>query len=666
MSAVLELQGVSIAYAGASATAAAVRDVSLRISAGETYGLVGESGSGKSTIAYAALSALPEGAKVVAGRLTLAPRQPGGAVAAMVHQDPVATLNPVMTLGAQLREAVHAWRRPGRAATRSELLRVLERVGLPDPPAILSRYPHQISGGQAQRVVIAMALLAQPRLLVLDEPTTGLDATVERRVVDLIAELGRERDMAMLYISHNLGLIARVADRIGVLYAGDLVEEGPARTVLRAPRHPYTRALLDCLPRIDVKGRRRLAAIEGQIPTPDSRPPGCVFTPRCLFARPGLCDRNGVPAMVPLEAGQSARCRRLDAVAAAPPGPAAQCEAMPDPARPLLQVAALGKRYESGGLARVFGRGGGVQALVDVDLAVPTGRVVALVGESGSGKSTLARIVVGLDTASSGAGTLDAADVVHTPAARRERDLIRAVSIVFQNPDQTLNPAHSIGTSLRRALRAMGLRDRRALRARVEELLEMVRLPPAMRDARPEALSGGQRQRVAIARALAGTPRLIVADEPVSALDVSVQAAVVNLFHDIRRGRDAAILFISHDLALVRQMANHVVVLLHGQVMEEGSSDALFADPLHPYTRSLIASHHPPDPDYRPAPLPPDRREPLPRDGCPFNPACPLRIRGTCDATPPPVRSPDGARRFRCHLTPADLREVGHTTGATR
>jgi len=662
----LELKGLTVSYRGPAGWVEAVRDLSLSIGPGETYGLVGESGSGKSTVAYAALGALAENAAVTAGRILVCGQDVAaldaagldrlrGATVAMVHQEPVAALDPVMRIGPQLAEAATAHPRADRSSDRTETrracLRMLGRVGLPDPEALLRRYPHQLSGGQAQRVVIAMALLAQPRLLVLDEPTTGLDTTVERRVVDLVSELGRDGGQAMLYISHNLGLIARVADRIGVLYAGDLIEEGTARQVLTAPRHPYTRALIAALPRMD-GGTGRLHSIPGQIPSAGNRPPGCIFAPRCQHAVTGLCDRAMPPPDHPAP-GHMVRCVRQAEIGPAPPR-AVAVPATDTPQRdPLLDIVRLGKIYPAAPRRLLAPAAAPVlPALRCVSFAVGRAEIVALVGESGSGKSTLARILVGLDTASDGTARLGNADLAHTVARRRPRAVIRAVQIVFQNPEATLNPAHSVNRILSRALRRLGLRGRHTVSDRITALLDQVRLSPEVLMRRPADLSGGQRQRVAIARALAGTPDIIIADEPVSALDVSVQAAVVNLLGDLRADQGTAILLISHDLALVRHLADRVVVLLGGQVMEAGPAAQVFDAPLHPYTQSLIAAHHPPDPDHAPPPSLPEPDRPMPVAGCPFEPVCPRRL-AVCASVPPPERN-HAERTTRCHLPEAD------------
>lgn len=610
MNTVLSLDAVHVAY-GSGANV--VRGVDMVLREGETMGLVGESGCGKSTIAFAIQNYLAGNGRITSGTIAVAGiivndlREPAlramrGRIVSMVYQDPVSALNPSMRLGRQLEEAVLAHRNLSRTEARAEILRMLNRVRLPDPSTLLSRWPHQLSGGQLQRVVIAMALLAQPKLLILDEPTSGLDVTVEADVAALISEIAREAgDMAILYISHNLGLIARVADRVGVMYAGRLVEEGPVRQVLTEPAHPYTRALMACIPgNVGTSAGAPLAAIPGQVPRPENLPPGCSFAPRCGSAQVGICDTSTDVPMEPVGGADQhfARCLRLGDLSDGAESPAQTHPGKDYPAEPLLDVTDLTRIFQTRSVLGLK-RSSEVRAADGVSFSVGRGEVVALVGESGSGKSTIARILIGLDQADSGAALCLDNDLAHLPAQQRSEALIRAVQIVFQNPDATLNPAHRIGRILSRALKRSGKVHGPG---DVERLLSLVRLPPEMAGLYPGALSGGQRQRVAIARAFAGETELIIADEPVSALDVSVQAAIVNLLRDTQAERDNSILFISHDLSLVRHMSDRVIVLYSGQVMEAGRTADVFAGPSHPYTEALLATVHPPDPGHPPAP----------------------------------------------------------------
>lgn len=631
----LVVSGLSVAYPGG---ALAVRDLSLRIPPGNTYGLVGESGSGKSTVAFAVPRALSGGGQIVAGSIrvdgtevtTLDPtglRQLRGRGVAMVMQDPATALNPTMRIGAQLREV---------SRDAGAILEVLTRVRLPDPADLSRRWPHQLSGGQKQRVAIAMALLAKPGVLILDEPTTGLDATVEASVAALVAEIaGRARGMATLYISHNIRLIARVADRVGVMYAGRLVEEGSVADVLQTPAHPYTRALLAAMPgNAALPPGVRLPTIPGAPPDPGIRLPGCAFAPRCAEVRAGLCDVGAAPVLRPTPVGaQLAACRRLEDLSDPPNlhGPA--------PPRPTPR----GEAIRIDGVTRRFGPAWGPAALDGVSFAIPGGSITALVGESGSGKTTLGRILIGLDQADEGSAEGFGHDLARLPAARRPRALLRSLGIVFQNPDATLNPAHSVGRILARALARAGQPADAAALAR---LLSQVRLPAAIASVRPAALSGGQRQRVAIARAYAGQPDLVIADEPVSALDLSVQAAIIELLRDQQTDRGGSILFISHDLALVRHIADQVVVLYRGRVVEAGPAAVVLDGPAHPYTATLLAASQ--------AELSLSAAADIalpetPGAGlCPWLPRC-ARRSDLCARTPPPEIADKRGRRALCH-----------------
>jgi peptide/nickel transport system ATP-binding protein len=669
MSFTLAIDGLTIAYTGETGRTLAVRDLSLTVASGETYGLVGESGCGKSTAALAMLGYLPPNGRRLAGRLLLegedlmsasaqrlrALRGPG---VAMVHQDPVGALNPVLTLGRQLLETLRAHRPASEQAMREQAIAMLGRVALPEPASFLGRYPHQASGGQLQRIVIAMALLARPRLLVLDEPTTGLDVTVEAEVARLVADLARDFDMAVVYISHNLGLIARVCQRIGVMYAGELVEQGAVDEVFERPQHPYTRGLIACLPRI-AGGHTpaRLATIPGRVPRLDQAPLGCAFAPRCPHVQPARCTGAGPIALAMAAGGSSVRCVRV--------GEIGQAMEQAPPRQPRIGDAA--QRLSLRDVTKHYGRAGGLwarlmpdgvdpamAAAAKVSFDVGQGEIVGLVGESGSGKSTLARIVAGLEQASAGKVLFHGIDIAGLRPRQRPAGVVSAVQIVFQNPDRTLNPAHRVARILARALRRSNRPDALPMARRVAALLERVSLPAETAGQWPHALSGGQRQRVAIARALAGDPELVLADEPVSALDVSVQGAIINLLLDVRDSSGAAMLFISHDLALVHAIADRVVVLRRGQVMETGPRNAVFTAPHHPYTRTLLAAVGA-APDLPPRPSPE-----LPAGaslGCVHAAECRSLIGPVCWREAPPLRQAGPGHLIRCHRPLDELRD---------
>ena len=662
----LAMEDLSLTYETSAGPILALRHVSLRVARGETYGLVGESGCGKSTAALAMLGYPAPGARWLGGAVRVQEhdllqasaaqlRSLRGPVVAMVHQDPIGALNPVLTLGAQLLETLRTHRPAAVQAMRSEVVAMLGRVALPEPESFMGRYPHQASGGQLQRIAIAMALLARPRLLVLDEPTTGLDVTVEAEVARLVAELAREFDMAVVYISHNLGLIARVCDRIGVMYAGELVEEGTAQDVFARPQHPYTRALIACLPQWAAgSAPARLATIAGRVPRLGAAPTGCVFAPRCAHVLAPVCLQAGPIAMRVASTACIVRCARAGALDAAPAGAAARAHEKP-PRTPGASLQAVGKTYErSGGLlARLLpSRAASTAAVADVSFDVPGGEIVALVGESGSGKSTLARLLAGLETSTAGTILFRGVDITNLRPRERPASVAGAVQIVFQNPDRTLNPAHRVRRILARALRRSKAPGPGNLEQRITQLLERVSLPPETADQWPHALSGGQRQRVAIARALAGDPALVLADEPVSALDVSVQGAIINLLLEVRETTGAAVLFISHDLALVQVIAHQVVVLRRGRVMESGPRDAVFAPPYHPYTHSLLVAAG--VLAALPAPTLPQPERPG-HAGCVHASDCHQRVGAVCWQQPPTVQQAGPGHRIACHRPLSEL-----------
>ncbi|MCL4768077.1 MAG: ABC transporter ATP-binding protein [Hyphomicrobiaceae bacterium] len=663
---VLAIENLSIEFSGRRGRQRILQQVSFSIAPGKAYGLVGESGCGKSTVALAAMHYLPAGMSVTGGRVRVDGRDLEGLSKAelralrgrriaMVYQDPMASLNPVMTIGRQIAEValLHGERDRSRALDRARAM--LEEVRLPDAEAMLARYPHQLSGGQQQRVVIAMALMAEPALLVMDEPTTGLDVTIEAAILELVHDLRAKLGTAILFISHNLGTVARLCEDIGVLYAGRLVETGPVRAVFKSPAHPYTRGLLAALPDLDrPRPDGRLVPIEGTLTAEDRARPGCAFAPRCDFAEPAMCNTRPI-ALIDTDGGgvHRARCARLAAVRASGvldtrPGRPAR-----DPASApiVLAISGLSKRYPVGG--RFSGRGASeVHALTEASLEARAGQTIAIVGESGSGKSTLAKVVTGLTEASAGSVRLGGTEIAGTPVDERPREVRRRIQMVFQNPDATLNPSHSVEFALRRPLQLLrGLPSGQA-RTEAARLLERVKLPPDLLRRMPHQLSGGQRQRVAIARALAGNPDLIIADEPVSALDVSVQAAIVNLLADLLERSGVGLVIISHDLALVRSMADHVAVMYLGRIVEHGPTEQVFAPPSHPYTEALLAAAPRPDPDAGPPAIVLSGVMPSPTAaprGCPFASRCPKRIPGLCETEPPPLRT-FGPHTIACHL----------------
>ncbi|MGP3696359.1 dipeptide ABC transporter ATP-binding protein [Rhodobacter sp. NSM] len=661
---VLEIADLTVSFGTRRGRFPAVEGFACRVAPGEVLGLVGESGSGKSTVALAIMRDLGPAGRIEGGCIRFggqdltglgerALRRVRGAGIAMVGQEPMAALNPAMRIGAQLAEVPRLHARVSRAAARDAARQAVEDVRLPDPSRILASYPHQLSGGQLQRVAIAMALMARPQLLILDEPTTALDVTVEAGIVELLRDIRRTQGTAMLFISHNLALMAGICDRLSVLYSGRLVESAPADRIFGAARHPYTRALLRALPRIEGERAPPVPLAGGQ-PLPHERPPGCAFAPRCPHVRPGLCYRPPVPLEEPAPA-EAVRCLRWREIAENEP----PAEVRPEPAigGAVLEVEGLTRRFRS--------RRGTVHALEGVSFEARKGETLAIVGESGCGKSTLARLLMGLDRPDGGRIRLMGTEVQDRPAGRRPMALTAAMQMVFQNPSDTLNPSATVGRQVMRALELFRAAPTLgARRERLGALLALVRLPHALAGRMPRQLSGGQKQRVGIARALAGDAAILVADEPVSALDASVQAAVIETLLDLQSDRRATLLFISHDLALVRQIADRVMVMYLGRVMEIGPAAEVFAGPSHPYTQALLAAAPRAEPRAPARPVaagdPPSAL--VPPGGCPFHTRCPRRaeVPGTlCADRLPPLAEVSPGHGIRCHLPPEVLRKDG-------
>jgi peptide/nickel transport system ATP-binding protein len=667
----LSVENLCVEYRTSAGRSVVISDFSLAIEQGESVGLVGESGCGKSTLLMAIMGYLGRNGTVTRGRILFEGRdlvglpdaelrRVRGSRVAVVYQEPSAALNPSLTIGRQLMEVPLLRTGTTVADARAQVVRVLGDVHLPHPDSVMRRYPHQVSGGQKQRVVLAMALLANPALLLLDEPTTGLDVTVAAAVLDLVNELREKYRTALVYVSHNLGVIAQVCDRIGVMYAGEMVESAPAAALFASPRHPYTRGLIASLPVLGAdKHSVPLIPIPGSVPSPMAVRRGCAFAPRCADARMGQCDRGAI-AIQPAAPDHLVRCVRFAELAPPVASDALVADVQQDG----------GVVLEAHQLSRVFKVGRSRLIANDaLNLEARRGRVLAIVGESGSGKSTFARILAGLDAATGGSLRFRGADIATRSVRQRNAAQVAAIQMVFQNPDGTLNPSHRVGWPLARALRRFGVaRGRRTIDARVRALLEMVRLQPAVRHSLPRQLSGGQKQRIAIARAFAGNPELLIADEPVSSLDVSVQAAVVNLLLGIQASSGTTMLFISHDLVLVRYLADEVVVMYLGRVMECGPVRALFSPPYHPYTEALLSAVPLPDPSAGRARIRLEGEIPSPLNppsGCRFAGRCPRKVGVVCDTVPPPALEAGDGHLIFCHVPLDELRRVPPPTTAS-
>ena len=668
---ILEIENLSISFFTRAREIPAVMDFSCTVMPGEAMGLVGESGCGKSTVALGVMQDLGRNGKIVGGTIRYKGRDLAslsdeelrairGREIAMIYQEPMASLNPAMKIGQQLIEVpmIHEGLSQEKAWARA--LEMVADVRLPDPERILRSYPHQLSGGQQQRIVIAMALMSKPSLLILDEPTTALDVTVEAAVVDLVKDLGRKYGTSMLFISHNLGLVLETCDRICVMYSGEAVETGAIDDVFDEMRHPYTQALFRSIPLPGAdKTSRPLRAIPGNFPLPHERPKGCNFGPRCDYFEAGRCDMADV-SMVDIHHGDrhQSRCLRVDEIDWTAPMVANEEQTASEKGAVVLRVNDLRKYYEVAANA-LFGGGETrvVKANESLSFEARESETLAIVGESGCGKSTLAKVLMGLETATSGTVLLDDRPIQDTPIEMRDTRTVSSIQMVFQNPFDTLNPSMSVGRQIIRALEVFGIGTSDAdRRNRMLELLDLVKLPRAFADRMPRQLSGGQKQRVGIARAFAGGARIVVADEPVSALDVSVQAAVTDLLMDIQRREKTTLLFISHDLSIVRYLSDRVMVMYLGHVVEIGTTDQVFSPPYHPYTEALLSAVPIADTSVKKKHIVlegdiPSAMNPPP--GCPFQTRCNWKMQvpgNLCETHVPPMRRMAEGHEIKCHL----------------
>ena len=658
----LELEDLEVEYRVRGNWRRVLRGISLQIAEGESYGIVGESGCGKSTAAFAALRYLPRNGRVSKGSIRVAGedllamseadvRELRATRVSMVYQNPTAALNPTIHIGDQVAE-VFTLEGVAQDEATDRALEMLQKVQISDPASVMRRYPHQLSGGMNQRVVIAMALAKDPTLLILDEPTTGLDATVEGEVLDLVAGLRKEFGSSVMFISHNLDVILRMCDRVGVLYAGRMVEQGPAQEVFDNPRHPYTVGLLRCIPRAGArKDQGKLDTIPGFLPGLGAELEGCVYADRCGLAQ-DICRREE-PDLFDLGAGHRSRCHFHE-----------KAQSLPRSEEPVPVVA---ERKDGGnGIPVISTRnvrktfhqeGHDVRAVEDITFNLAPGETLGLVGESGSGKTTLARLLLGLTAPDEGS----VVELEGTPVAaqihKRGREEVRAVQIVFQNPDSALNRRFSIQRIIARALTMLrGLRGKE-MDTRLRDLAQSVRFDVRLIRAKPNQLSGGLKQRVAIARAFAGEPKVVVCDEPTSALDVSVQAAILNLLADLQMTEAVSYIFISHDLSVVRYLADRIAVLYLGRIVEIGPAERVFHGPQHPYTAALLSAV----PDIAGSQ---GRRIRLqgeipsalkPPAGCVFQSRCPRKIGRICETEEPPLSEAEARHAIRCHIPPDEL-----------
>jgi peptide/nickel transport system ATP-binding protein len=673
-------------------TVRAVDGVSLVIRPGETVGLVGESGCGKSMTGMSIMRLLPPGGQIVSGSVRLNGRElttlPGGEMrrvrgneVAMVFQDPMTSLNPTMTIGDQIAEAVQVHREVSRKESLDRALDVLDLVGMPRPAERLTAYPHHLSGGLRQRVVIAMALACEPKLLIADEPTTALDVTIQRQILALLGDLKERLGMGLLFITHDMGVIAGRADRVMVMYAGRIVESAKTSALFSRVRHPYTQALLESIPDLETDRSKVLYSIPGRPPDLAQPPSGCRFSPRCRYARDqcqtedpplggqepghsyacffpvaGLRSRAGdaEPVARPVSAGQAASTAApvLTVTEVVRPG-AGGSAGQPAAARSLLVLDHVVKEFPilRGPLQR---QTGSVQAVSDVSFDIASGETFGLVGESGCGKTTLGRLIVALESIGSGTITFDGVQVsaLRGGELRRKR---RDLQLMFQDPYASLDPRMRVASILREPLASQHLGTRKEQEARIRELLEEVGLPGRSMGLYPHEFSGGQRQRIGLARSLTLAPRLVVADEPVSALDVSIRSQVLNLMKRLQSERDLTYIIISHDLSVVRYLADRIGVMYLGKLVEIGSGDEVYRRPAHPYTAALLESIPEADParergkdrDVVRGELPSAASPP---SGCRFRTRCPA-AQEICAEREPPLRPFNVAsHQAACHF----------------
>lgn len=655
----------------------AIRDVSLQINPLQIHGLVGESGSGKSTLGLAMMRYLAPNARITGGSISFDGTElrsasqreierVWGAGISLVPQNPMDALNPSLRIVRQMTELTRHHLGLSVEDAEAQAIEALGHVQIADPERVVRRYPHQLSGGMLQRVMIAMALSTRPRLVVLDEPTTALDVTTEAVILDLLRDLIHEEQAAALYVSHDLGTVAQLCDYVTVLYAGEVMESAAVSALFARPLHPYTAGLLACLPSAASGEESRLATIEGVAPSLSERGAACVFADRCPLATEQC--RTQKPPLQQTDDGRLIRCWRWEDIASGSLNPLRAPQTSRTSPAPrssmVLEARGMAKRYGEPNLMQQLTRRkpDGVQALNDVSIHVNARSTFGIVGESGSGKTTLARTILALAQADSGQLRLQQKPI-SLRLKDRDQEVLRNLRIVFQNPNDSLNPWLTVGETIGRTVKKLSPVpvDAASVRRRVAELLEAVGLTNEYAERLPSLLSGGEKQRVAVARAFAANPALIVADEPTSSLDVSVQAVILNLLKDLRARQGASYVVISHDLEVVGYLADHIAVMYLGEIVEQGSNADVLAFPSHPYTEALLSAAPTPDPAHAHDPIALDGEVPSPRNrpsGCAFHTRCPRKIGSICETEAPPVRSDENGHEIRCHYPLAELRSL--------
>jgi len=670
---IIQADDLSIEYALNHRWVNVIHDVSLKIAPLQIHGLVGESGSGKSTLALAMMGYIAENARISRGSLTFNNknlyqlpsqrlRDIWGRDIHLVPQDTLSALNPSYQIGEQMAEITRHHQKVSRHSAWEHAITQLERVKIPDAREVARKYPHQLSGGMRQRVAIAMALSTQPQLLILDEPTTSLDVTTQAVILDEFRHLILDNKSAALYVSHDLGTVAQFCDVVTVLYGGEVMESASVAELYAHPTHPYTAGLLMSLPRQLEGSDTRIPTIDGIAPSLIERPKGCVFAPRCPLAIAQCYAEK--PPLEPMNESHHIRCWRwhdiLSGDAEAKPKPIAHNTPAPPRTSHVLKVVAMKKYFGRRGVWDMLTRKPyrPTRALDGVSIDIQERSTFGIVGESGSGKSTLARCIMGLETPDSGEIELCAVNI-STRLKNRPKEALRRLRMVFQNPDESLNPYKTVGQAINRNLLLLGeLKTRAEREERIHQLLKAVRLTPEYATRYPSQLSGGEKQRVAIARAFAAEPSLIVADEPTSSLDVSVQAVILNLLKDLRAERGVSYLLISHNLDVVAYLADWIAVMYLGQIVEEGRVDAVYKAPSHPYTEALVSANPSTDPNTQKSAIRLDGDVPSPRDiptGCRFHTRCPRKIGAICETHEPPWQDAGDGHFISCHITVDEL-----------
>jgi peptide/nickel transport system ATP-binding protein len=665
----IEICDLSIGFTSRSGEVLPIlRNIDLAVYAGETLGLVGESGSGKSTLALAMMGYLLNPLHVIGGTTSFRERSTlslsmreleeiRGGQLALIPQNAGQALTPTIRIGKQISEALKLHSRIDQASRPQRVIELLTQVRLPDPASLVDRYPHELSGGQQQRVAVAMALAGEPDALLLDEPTTGLDVTTQAHVLELLRDLARETATAMVYVSHDLGAIARVCDRVVVMYAGEIALDGTVRQVLKKPVHPYARSLLASIPKLHDASLP--AALDGRPPAPGAVGAGCAFVQRCALAE-DRCARER-PQLLATPAGERVRCHLHEEVATlSAPGPESIAErSVLSGAPDVLALEDIAISYAKPGLVdQILGRPAReTPTVAGISILIRKGETIGLVGESGSGKSTILKAIAGLIPTCNGTITYDGDEVLCASIDQRPRDQLRRIQLIFQNPDESLNPRQTVAEILAQPLRLYFRLSGQALHERCVEVLERVRLGAHYLDRLPSQLSGGEKQRVAVARAFIAEPELVLCDEVTSALDVSVQAAVLGLLNRLQQELGTTYIFVSHDLAVVRALADRVALLYQGRLCEIGPAEQVYELPSHPYTEVLLGAVLEPDPDISPVLAADDVVElsPMAR-GCPFQRRCPRHIGDICDVESPPWQQVTRDHAIRCHIPLEALR----------